>query len=602
MWVSSCAISDSLLVFPEESGLLFFALEVVWTHLIATVLGSSVYAFATMLSVVLISLALGGILASVVVPGRREVPAWIPGLLLVTGGLLLASQHLQWPFVPHALAAAGASATSFAGAEVVRWREAAQLLIPPALLLGMVYPMLFRLGAFPLARRGAVAGRIVAFNAVGSVLGALACGFVLIPALGSEQTLRALTAGCVVAGVLLAVRYATRTQASLVSGIALVVVVVLSLQPPWDRLALTSGEQVYFAPGHVKTNSVLRFFHEDTYGGITTVIENPSTAGRPRETYKVLLTNGKFQGNDAGEMAAQSAVALVPMLFVSRFDRALVIGLGTGHSGFIVGAMGFERIDIAEIAPGIVTAARREFAGINGGLLSRPQAQLFLEDGRNLLLLRPERYDLVTAEISSIWFAGSTNLYSRDFYRTAASRLQPGGVLQQWIQVHHIGDRELLSVIATMRSAIPYVSFWIVGGQGLVVGTLEPQLVKPSFSRSIARHHPALGWPTDEVQARVADLLSSRMLAPEDVDHLQAAQGVVINTDANRWLEYSTPRYNTSRRDHFRENLRLLSEHSSFSPPVPAPGLDPWLVEICASTSSAEIRERFRAIVGRRVQ
>jgi len=45
------------------SGLVFFALEVLWTHLIATLLGASVYAFASMLAVVLIGLFCGSLRA-----------------------------------------------------------------------------------------------------------------------------------------------------------------------------------------------------------------------------------------------------------------------------------------------------------------------------------------------------------------------------------------------------------------------------------------------------------------------------------------------------------------------------------------------------------
>jgi hypothetical protein len=41
------------------SGALFFALEVIWTHLVGVAIGTSVYAFSLMLFVVLLGLGMG---------------------------------------------------------------------------------------------------------------------------------------------------------------------------------------------------------------------------------------------------------------------------------------------------------------------------------------------------------------------------------------------------------------------------------------------------------------------------------------------------------------------------------------------------------------
>jgi len=117
---------------------------------------------------------------------------------------------------------------------------------------------------------------------------------------------------------------------------------------------------------------------------------------------------------------------------------------------------------------------------VNGGLVTEPRARLHLEDGRNFLLLdRGGPYDLISIEITSVWFAGATNLYSREFYELAKSRLRPGGAFQQWIQFHHITPRELAVEIATLRAVFPYVSLWSSGGQGMMVATDRPQRLTP---------------------------------------------------------------------------------------------------------------------------
>ncbi len=575
------------------SGLCFFALEVLWTHLIGAVLGNSVYAFSAMLGVVLLGLGLGSLLAAVAFSPRRRLSPAAPSLMFLGGAAALAASFSRWPLTPHLLAIWGGSLDTFARGEILRWFMAASLILLPATLLGMVFPSLFRLNVFPDRERGAVAGLMVAANAVGCATGALATGFVLIPAIGSEATMLVLMHLAVACAVALALAYLRGRLRLVFLGASALVVLYMAGRPPWNRLDLTSGEQVYFGPHQVFRQSRLLFFHEDTLGGITTVVANPAgVKGQPRP-YLTLLTNGKFQGNDAWERDAQIGLALVPAMFTTGWSNALVIGLGTGQSGHVVAAMGYDRIDVAEIAPGIVAAARAHFAGINGRLLDRANVAVHVEDGRNFLLLTDMRYDLITMEISSVWFAGASNLYSQEFYKVAKQRLQPGGVFQQWIQLHHIGTSELTMVIATLRSVFPRVSLWILGGQGILVASIEEQLVTPAFLARFPGAARELGWALESAPERFEWLVTSRLLSPDDVDRLLAAHPTPLNTDRNRALEYATPRFNLVRRDLVPINLRFLAGLSRWTPVPLAEGCEGGLAALGRSVTEERLARRF---------
>jgi hypothetical protein len=65
-----------------------------------------------------------------------------------------------------------------------------------------------------------------------------------------------------------------------------------------------------------------------------------------------MFTNGKFEGDDdaGGQMNAQVGLSAFPSLFVKHFDRALLIGLGTGHSAATLKDLGYRDIDIAEFS------------------------------------------------------------------------------------------------------------------------------------------------------------------------------------------------------------------------------------------------------------
>jgi spermidine synthase len=544
------------------SGLLFFALEVLWTHLIATVCGNSVYAFAAMLFAVLAGLFLGSAIASRLGRGADSLPATVPAFAFIAGAALLALQQMAWPHVPHLFTRFGAGVQSFAAAETLRTLIAFSLVAPVAAVLGSVLPMLFRLREFPLSEQGRTAGVMTAANAIGCCAGALLAAFVFIPGAGSEASLLAIAIVYAIAGAGVVLAAAPRHRAAGLAA-ALVTLVLAGAAPHWDRLRLTSGENVYFAPAFVRPGTRLLFFHEDAAGGVTTVVDDNRT--------RVLLTNGKFQGNDSGETSAQRGFALVPAMHVEHFDDALVIGLGTGNSAGIVHRLGFRRVDVAEIAPGIVAAAREWFPHVNGRVLEQPNVRTLLEDGRNVLQLRERRYDLITTELTSMWFAGATNLYSRDFYRAAAARLQPHGVMQQWLQLHHLSGREVVSVIASMRSVFPYVTFWIVGRQGILVGAMEPQTLR---AEALARGVAAAG------AGEVRLVLRDRVLSEDDVTRLVATIGAPVNTDRNRWLEYHSPRHNLRRDDFAAINERALRSFGHAAPMRAEPQAAPLLQTI----------------------
>ena len=290
------------------------------------------------------------------------------------------------------------------------------------------------------------------------------------------------------------------------------------------------------------------FRHENVQGGLTTVVEQTIETPDSRRTVRTMYTNGKFQGDDnpAGENNAQFGFAAIPSLFVKQRTDALLIGLGTGHTATALWHLGYKRIDVAEFSDGIVRAADQCFRGLNESILSDPRVRLHLEDGRNVLLTdRSRTYDLITIEITSIWFAGATNLYSKEFYGLAQKRLKPDGVLQQWVQLHHIGPREIASILATPRSVFPYVSLWYYGKQGMVLASNRP--MQPG---------------SNILDSKLAsELLRAQLVGPEGVTRMSRELHPKINTDHNRWIEYATPRYQSSSADWVGTNLDFVKRY-----------------------------------------
>jgi spermidine synthase len=300
---------------------------------------------------------------------------------------------------------------------------------------------------------------------------------------------------------------------------------------------------------------------EDVHGGVTTVVR--------RGGVTTMYTNGKFQGDDGPEMPAQRRFAHFPSLFVPRFDRALVIGLGTGTTLGTIAAYPWGRIDVAEISPSIVEASRRYFTPQTLGALTDPRVALDLNDGRNVLLVAQTPYDLVTIELTSVWFAGASSLYSREFYELVRGRLSPGGVLQQWVQLHHIRRRELSSIVKTLRGTFPHVALFVGGEQGILVASEAP-LVASAARLAELEKRPALQATLSG--KRMVDLFDELYASEEDLDRfVSQAEGhgsaVPLSTDDNLYLEYATPKGNVLNYDaSLAETLAMLGRYKTADP------------------------------------
>jgi len=186
-------------------------------------------------------------------------------------------------------------------------------------------------------------------------------------------------------------------------------------------------------------------------------------------------------------------------------------------------------------------------------------------DGRNLLLLQPASYDLISIEITSIWFAGAANLYNREFYQLAKARLAGNGVLQQWIQLHHMRPLDMLYVLGSIRAEFRFVWIYLLGDQGIIVAANDPA-ARPDASRiALVEHAPELRNIVALYDGGLQEVASSVLLSPRGVDlylgSFDLPREAWISTDDNLLLEYGTPRGNSLKGpESLARNVGMLRE------------------------------------------
>jgi spermidine synthase len=527
------------------SGAAAMIYENAWTHALTLVIGGSVYSFTTMLLSFLVGLAVGGYLyARLFGEGRVRVAAF--GLLeIAVGAAALATIPLIEKLPLFFLRLYQGFGDQFGYFLAIQVCVAFLVMFPATLLFGMTFPMVVRLCTQNLYQVGSKVGTTYAVNTLGAIVGAFVGGFVLLPQVGIQRSIIVGAFLNLIVGWLLVVGDPRPGRLGRLASGAAVSAALLWLAlhlPSWDRHILTSGVTIYAQRyKELPTDSLrLEEMRQDEIlyyrEGLTATV----SVHRPSRDYLYFKTNGKVDGS-YGDQLTMLLTGYLPMFLHPRATDVGIIGLGTGMTAKAVGAFPVRRIDILEIEPAVVEAAKF-FKEKNGDILSDPRVRVIASDGRNYMLATPHLYDLIISEPSNPWIAGIANLFTKEFYEVAKGKLKPGGVFAQWIHNYSMSPDDFRMVFRTFAESFPHVSVWnMQESDFLLIGTLGEQRFDYSSLKEIFAKSPTMR--ADFAALGLADLYAAlgfyRMGRKEA---LAFAEGAEFNTDDNVRLEFSAPR------------------------------------------------------------
>ncbi|SVE64264.1 uncharacterized protein METZ01_LOCUS517118, partial [marine metagenome] len=179
--------------------------------------------------------------------------------------------------------------------------------------------------------------------------------------------------------------------------------------------------------------------------------------------------------NSIGGSAYMQAMGFVPMALHSDPKQALVICFGTGNTTGTVSLFPKIEVDGVEIDKNVLTLAHR-FSKWNQNVLKKPNVHMHIQDGRTFMRWTKKKYDVITLEPMSPIQAGTVNLYSREFYQLASSRLNKNGLMMQWLPLHLINSDDARSILKTFQDVFPHTSIWnsFLTRIVLLVGSKEP--------------------------------------------------------------------------------------------------------------------------------
>lgn len=374
--------NKSLLALLFLSGLTSMAMEVVWVRCYTPYFGTMVYAFASILGIYLLATLLGSVIY------RRWSERSMHESPVVWS--LLASCAL----LPLVLAGPGI--------HLSRVPRLAIGIGPFTALLGFITPMLVDRvsGGNP-----AKAGAAYATNIVGCILGPLLAGFGLLPVLSERWSLVVLTLPWLAVGLFPlrpSLKLPVASRSAIYAFMALAAILVAA------------------GKGYEEAYPDRRVLRDAT----ATVIATGT--GMDKE----LLVNGYGMTNLT---TITKEMAHLPLAFLDREPQnALVIcfGMGTTFRSLHTWSIPVTAVELVPSVPRLFSYYHDDGEKI----LASPIAHVVIDDGRRYLERTTQQYDVITIDPPPpLQAAGSSMLYSEEFYRVAGRRLRPGGILQQWL-------------------------------------------------------------------------------------------------------------------------------------------------------------------------
>lgn len=423
--VSGISIDPFSLVLLFTTGFVSMSMEVAWTRNFTPVLGNQVYTFAFILASYLLATTLGAWI-------YRRFPRDTFSLSVLLGSLFVAALLtivLNDPRIQHRPWIVLASITPFCG------------------LLGFLTPALVDRYSHgdPL-----FAGRAYAVNILGCILGPLFCSYLLLPFLGTRLSLLLLS--------LPFAYFAART-----------------MKGSFSKNLFLGG---WLGVGAILTLLVLlrTVDYEESYATFIkpSVMHRDSTAtvvAYGTGFQKMLLVNGIGM---TGLLPETKIMAHLPLAYLPHKPQsALDICFGMGTTFRALSSWGIQTT-VVDLVPGVIRSFGY-FWSDAAQVASDLKNRLVMDDGRRYLMRTNELYDVITIDPPpSIEAAGSSLLYSTEFYALAKQHLKPGGILQQWIP--NSDPLATRSAIRSLKLSFPYIrAFYSTLGLGIhFLASLSP--------------------------------------------------------------------------------------------------------------------------------
>jgi len=520
------------------TGLAALSAEVIYTRVLKLVVGTTVYAFSTMLTAFLLGLALGSAVFARLAQ-KTSRPKLMFSVIVAVIGVLVFASTVGFGRLPVAFMNIYDGMTRTWGHLIaVQFMLSFLILIIPTFFMGATFPLVARIYATDLSNVGGSIGTAYAFNTVGAICGSLLGTFVFLGVFGVEKGMFVVAIIYVVVGIILFLTIAEGIRGATRAAVAVVFIAVLALlaafAPKWDKKLMTTAVYSY-ADVYGDTRAMLEDVRQrrmkwyDEGPAATVSVEG-------NQSIIAMRIDGKVDASTGGDMLTQQLVAHLPLLIHEDPDTVLVVGLGGGVSLGSCQTHDVEYIDCVELIESVIEAAHF-FDEYNHNCQDDPRTKIFVGDGRNHMSLSSRKYDVVVSEPTNPWIEGVGDLFTIEYFKACRERLKPGGTMCCWVQIYHMGVDEWRLILKSFLQVFPNATVWFPNEADLIV---VGSLASPRYDLLVERmSEPRIYEDLARVMVdEPEDLLG--MFLMDEAELARYVEGVEgFHTDDNMLIEFS---------------------------------------------------------------
>jgi SAM-dependent methyltransferase len=321
---------------------------------------------------------------------------------------------------------------------------------------------------------GDEAGRIYAFNLIGSAVGALGVVAVLF-VLSPSDALRLIAAMGFIATALVALNRRLVFWPALSAGAMILAITVWVLPDGWFALRISDYKGL---PSTLKVLGTKVLSERSGPLSLLSVVESPNVPFRyvpglslnapaaPPDQLGAFVDGGSMTAITRFDGRRERLAYLdytTDALAYHLVGQASVLVLGAGGGSSVLQALYHRatRIDVVELDPNMVRLVGEDYAEYAGDIYGRPEIRVHVAEARGFITASKHEWDLVQLPLLDAFGAGAagvhglseTYIYTVEAFQHYLQRLRPGG----WLSITHwlkLPPRDALKLFATALEAL----------------------------------------------------------------------------------------------------------------------------------------------------
>ncbi len=361
----------------------------------------------------------------------------------------------------------------------------------PVFFLGQVLPIAYSLLDKTGEDYGKKCGYLYSFNTIGTAVGGIFFGYLLLYFVNLEMTFRLniLILAALSASFSL---IENKKKFSLVAAL----VFVFILFPKWDRTNHIVGVFRKVTPDNTMFKGLFNLtkddlkevqFFNDGPNSTVSILKYPKVLSEQstKETLKTLgletsvavIMNGKSDGDTLGDFSTMYFTGALPYFFSKKSEdmKTAVVGFGTGLSaGVLAQSKKVKSIDLLEISYELLQA-RKFTKGANFEADDHKKINFIHTDAFRHFTRYKNKYDLIVTEPSNPWVTGVENLFTNDFLELAKSKLTDDGILAMWFQRYDSDNIVVKAILESVVNNFNHYEVYEIGvGDSLILMSSQP--------------------------------------------------------------------------------------------------------------------------------